>query len=51
MELHRAHIVHMPLQREHALLHFIVPDLDEMVITAGDEHWLGLMEVDATYGT
>ena len=45
VELHRAYVVHMPLQSEHALLHLIVPHFDQVVITSRYKHWLRLVEV------
>lgn len=50
MELNCADIVHVAGEREQALLHFVVPNLDQVIVTTGDEHCLRLMEVNATYG-
>ena len=51
MELDCSDVVHVPLQSEHALLHFVVPHLDHVVVTARDKHWLRLVEVDAANRT
>ena len=50
MELNCAHIVHMSSQSEHALLHFVVPYFDKVVVTSTNEHGLSLMEVDSSNG-
>ena len=49
MEFNCAHVVHMACQSEHALLDFVVPDFDEVVIAITDEHGLRLMEINASY--
>lgn len=48
MEMYRAHIVHMTLQGEHALFYLVIPDLDEVIVTTRNKHWLSLMEVNAS---
>ena len=50
MELYCPHIVQMALEGEHAFLDFVVPNFNHVVITAGDEHWLGIMEADSSDG-
>lgn len=49
VELHRAYVVHMPLQSEHALLHLVVPELDQMVVASRDKHRLSLVEINASH--
>ena len=51
MELYRTHVVHVALEGEHALFNLVVPDLDQVIVTARHKHWLGFMEVDATHRT
>lgn len=51
VELDCAHVVHMALQSEHTLFDFVVPDLDQVIITSAHEHWLRLVEVNAADGS
>jgi len=51
VELDSAYVVDVSVKREHALLGFIAPNLDQVVITSRHEHRLGVVEVDATYRT
>ena len=51
VEFYRANVVQMACQREHALLLFIVPNLDLVVITSADEHVLSVMKVNCSYRT
>ena len=48
MELDSSNVIQMALQGEHALLGFIVPHLDFVVISTTNKHWLRLMEMHAT---
>ena len=51
MELDSAYVIEMTLQREHAFLSFIVPNLDKVVVAAANKHRLSLMEMDASHRT
>ena len=51
MELHRAHVIHVPLKSEHALLYLIVPHFDQVVVTTRHKHRLRLVEVYSAHRT
>jgi len=51
MELHRAYIVHVSLQSEHALFDFVIPNFNEVIVATTDKHRLCLVEVDSSDGT
>jgi hypothetical protein len=50
MELHGANIVEVAVEREEAAVGLVVPHLDFVVITSGDEERLGGVEVDSADG-
>lgn len=42
------HIVKVAIEREKTSPCLVGPDFDFIVVSAGNEQWLGLVEVDAT---
>lgn len=42
------HIVKVAIEREKTSSCLVGPDFDFIVVSAGNEQWLGLVEVDAT---
>jgi hypothetical protein len=44
-------IVQVTSECEEALLGLVVPNLDSVVITSTDEHWLGFVEINSSYRT
>jgi hypothetical protein len=47
MELHSANVVKVPMKCEETAVCLIIPDLNLIIITSGDEERLGGVEVDA----
>ncbi|GAT24524.1 phospholipid-transporting ATPase [Aspergillus luchuensis] len=50
MEEYRPYVVQMAIQCEHATTSLVVPDLDLVVVTSGNEEGLCRVEVNATNG-
>lgn len=51
MELDSADVIKMPKKCKKTPMCFVIPDLDLVVITSGDEEGLGVMEVNPPDGT
>lgn len=51
VELDSANVVNVPVEREHAFLRLVAPNLDQVIVTSGYKHGLGVVEVNATYRT
>lgn len=51
MEENGADVIEMAVQGKETPSSLIRPDLDLVIITAGDEEGLGLMEIDTSDGT
>ncbi len=49
MKLYSAYIIEMSLERKHAFLGFVVPNLDQVVVAATNKHRLRLMEMNASH--
>jgi hypothetical protein len=48
MEKDGANVVQMSSERKQTALLIVVPDLDPIVVTAGDKHGLSLVEIDSS---
>jgi hypothetical protein len=48
MEEDRTHIINMPLQRKHASLLLVIPNLDKAVVSSGHKQWQLRMEINSS---
>jgi hypothetical protein len=51
VELNCAHVVDVSVQCKHTFLGLIAPHFDKVVIASRNKHGLGIMKIDAAYGT
>ena len=51
MELHSADVVNVTVECEHTLFGLVAPNLNQVVVTSGNKHRLGFVEVYTTYRT
>lgn len=51
VEENRPHVVQMPIERKQTSASLVAPNLDLVIISAGHEQRLRLVEINATNGT
>eukprot|EP00117_Sycon_ciliatum_P042067 scpid19236/ scgid30660/ len=48
VEFGRSHIIQMTEESEQASLHFVIPDLDLVIVSSGNKQWLVAVKINST---